>query len=156
MSTQITPVDNKGRRERRAFCRPSAHRVDSLTPVPRSAVEPDRRKAKIRPTRTKHEAKLKPTQRNKHNQTTPTTQTNTTQTTQVTQSTQAYTTPTTQTTTAQTTHSSNKHKSNEYNINNQKQLKRIKQTQLKHPKRHNQLKGDSVLLTCGTNTDTRS
>jgi len=43
--TQITPVDNKSRRKRRAFCRSSAHRVDSLTPVLRSAVEPDRRKA---------------------------------------------------------------------------------------------------------------
>ena len=46
MSTQITPVDNKSRRERRVVGRPSSHRVDSLTPVLRSAVEPDRRKAK--------------------------------------------------------------------------------------------------------------
>ena len=30
MSTQITSVDNKSRHERRAFCRPSAHRIDSL------------------------------------------------------------------------------------------------------------------------------
>ena len=46
MSTQITPADNKSRRERRVVGRPSSHRVDSLTPVLRSAVEPDRRKAK--------------------------------------------------------------------------------------------------------------
>ena len=46
--TQITPVDKTSRRECRAFCRPSAHSVDSLTPVPRSAVEPDRRKAETK------------------------------------------------------------------------------------------------------------
>ena len=51
--TQITPVDKTSRRESRAFCRPSAHSVDSLTPVPRSAVEPDRRKAETKQPRHK-------------------------------------------------------------------------------------------------------
>ena len=108
-TTQITPVDNKSRRECRAFCRPSAHcidllkpahrlerrvvtprrapywlahagaqtrtpgrwplgarRTDSLTPAPRSAVEPGRCKAETRAhAHMKHEAQLKPTQRNK-------------------------------------------------------------------------------------------
>ena len=46
MSTQITPVDNKSRREHRAPCRPSAHRADSLKPALRSVAKLENAKPK--------------------------------------------------------------------------------------------------------------